>query len=52
MAVVSDDRIMLNKCSRIDDAVVTHPGAGIDDRTVHHDAARANGCMTRDMGGG
>jgi len=52
MAVVSDDRIMLDKCSRIDDAVVTHPGASIDNRTVHHDAARTNGCVAGDMSDG
>lgn len=52
MTVVTDDRIMLDKCPRIEDAVVTHPGARIDNRTVHHNAARANGCVAGNMSEG
>jgi len=52
MTVVTDDRIMLDKCSGIEDAVVAHPGTRIDNCTVHHNAARTNGCVSGNMSEG
>ena len=46
VAVVLDCRVMLKQRTRIDDAVVAHPGASIDDGAMHHDRARAQCCMT------
>ena len=51
MAVVFDTCIMLNKCSRVDNAVIPHLGASIDDGAVHHNGACANGGVPGDMGG-
>ena len=51
MTVVFDYRVMFNQCTRIDDAVFTHLGTGINDSAVHHDCAGANACVTGDMGG-
>ena len=51
MTVVFDYSVVLNQCTRIDDAVFTDPGTGINDSAVHHDGACANACVTGDMGG-
>ena len=49
MTMVFDCRTMLKQRTRIDDAVVTHPGASVDYCPVHHDGACADGGVTGDM---
>ncbi len=51
MAVIGHRCVMFYDCSRVDNAVASDLGAGIDDGAVHHDGACANAGVARDMGG-
>ena len=51
MTMVFDYRVMFDHGTRIDDAVLTYLGTGINDSAMHHDGTCANARVTRDMGG-